>query len=443
MPDQSLYGAHIAHRRDQIDTLLNAHGYDALLIHSGRLEYPRFDDRARPFRVHGHFNAWAPLPYADDCLLELRSGQRPVLWYYQPKDFWHLPPATPENWWAQEFDVRVVSEWREWLPLFEAPEALAAIGAEWALQGLGERVDLNPRELLTQLDETRTRKTPWECSCIESATQKAVRAHEAARHGFLSGGSELEIFYAYMHAINEDPHTLPYDAIVAINEHASTLHYQHRQSATPQHHYSFLLDAGADTLGYAADITRTHLGSSKHPHSGLFHGLIDAMDHLERRLALSAKPGQSFVDLHQQAHLGIAEILHQTQLVKGSTESMVEQGITRKFFPHGLGHFLGAQVHDVAGQISEEGQSLPPPPEDPMLRLTRTLEEGHVVTIEPGLYFIPLLLDQLRSSTMSEQVDWDLVESLIPFGGIRIEDNVLVAHEGPVNFTRRAFDDVE
>ena len=171
----------------------------------------------------------------------------------------------------------------------------------------------------------------------------------------------------------------------------------------------------------------------------MFQGLVDAMDHLERRLAHSARAGHSFVDLHQQAHQGIAQILSQTELVSGSVESIVANGITRAFFPHGLGHFLGAQVHDVAGQIDPDGRALPPPPDDPMLRLTRVLEAGHVVTIEPGLYFIPMLLDKLKRDPAGQQVNWAAVESLIPFGGIRIEDNVLVTEAEPVNFTREAF----
>lgn len=442
MSDQSLFAAHIAHRRQQIDHLLNDSGYDALLIHSGRVQYPRFDDRARPFRVHGHFNAWVPMPYASDCLLELRSGQRPTLWYTQPKDFWHLPPSEPDHWWAKEFDLHIIQDASQWMHRFDASEALGAIGDEAHLQGMGQRVDLNPIDLLTSLDEFRTQKTKWECACIREATRKAAFAHKAARDEFLAGGSELDVFWAYMRALNEDSGTLPYDAIVAMNEHAATLHYQHRASAKLDARYSFLLDAGADTHGYAADITRTHVGPTSHPHSGLFHGLIDAMDHLERRLALGAKSGHSFVDMHHQAHQGIADILHQTDLVSGSTQSMIEQGITRVFFPHGLGHFLGAQVHDVAGQISPAGLALPPPPDDPMLRLTRVLESGNVITIEPGLYFIPMLLEQLKSEPAGAQVNWTLVESLIPFGGIRVEDNVLVTEDQPMNFTREAFEDV-
>lgn len=443
MSDHALYASHIHHKRQQIDHVLNETGFDVLFIHSGRLAYPRFDDRALPFRVHGHFNAWVPLPYAPDCLLELHAGQRPILWYWQPDDFWHVPPATPEHWWAKEFDVRIVKAPSEWMKRFEITEATAAIGEEQHLECLGEHIAVNPPALLQALDEHRTQKTEYECWAIYQASLKAARAHQKAHQAFLAGGSELQVFHAYLASLNEDPHTLPYDGIVAINEHAATLHYQHRQAQAPDLQRSFLLDAGADHLGYASDITRTHVGTLKTNTSALFQGLIDAMDHLERSLALSARAGHSFVDMHRQAHVGIAEILSQTDLVSGSIESIVDGGITRVFFPHGLGHFLGTQVHDVAGQISPAGDALPPPPSDPMLRLTRVLEAGNVVTIEPGLYFIPMLLDELRTQPNASQVDWDQIESLIPFGGIRIEDNVLVTEGDPVNYTREAFDAIE
>lgn len=439
MSDQALYSAHINHRRERLDHLLNAHGFDVLFIHSGRLSYPRFDDRAQPFRVHGHFNAWVPLPYTPDCLLELRSGQRPVLWYLQPEDFWHAPPKAPEEWWASQWDVHIIKDPADWVKRIERSEATAVIGEEAHLADLGDHIAVNPRSLMQALDEDRTFKTEYERACIYQASLKGAKAHRAAKAAFDEGRSELGIFQAYLHALNEDPMTLPYDGIVALNDHASILHYQHREIDAPKAHLSFLLDAGADHLGYASDITRTHAGQAHTREGGLFQGLIDAMDHLERGLAHSAQAGHSFVDLHQQAHQGIAQILSQTELVSGSVESMVAGGITRTFFPHGLGHFLGAQVHDVAGQVDGDGHALPPPPEDPMLRLTRPLEEGNVVTIEPGLYFIPMLLDKLKGESAGQQVNWPAVESLIPYGGIRIEDNILVTEAEPVNYTREAF----
>src|SRR5262249_47569958 len=102
-----------------------------------------------------------------------------------------------------------------------------------------------------------------------------------------------------------------------------------------------------------------------------------------------------------------------------------------------LGHFLGLQVHDVAGrQQAPQGGTVPPPGAHPFLRTTRTIEENQVVTVEPGVYFIPMLLRPHRSGPASSLIDWGLLERLAPCGGVRIEDAVLVAADGHRNLTR-------
>ena len=142
-------------------------------------------------------------------------------------------------------------------------------------------------------------------------------------------------------------------------------------------------------------------------------------------------PGVDYVDIHRKAHQGIAALLSASGLVSGlSDETIVEQGISRAFFPHGIGHFLGIQVHDVAGKPT-------PPPEDaPFLRLTRTLEAGMVVTIEPGLYFIPSLLEPVLNGPQAKYLNRSLLDELQGCGGIRIEDNVAVTASGARNLTR-------
>jgi Xaa-Pro dipeptidase len=110
------------------------------------------------------------------------------------------------------------------------------------------------------------------------------------------------------------------------------------------------------------------------------------------------------------------------------------------FFPHGIGHLLGLQTHDVAGlQATPAGGTLTRPPGHRYLRLTRTLVPGTVVTIEPGLYFIDLLLDAAKADGRGTAIVWPAVDALRPYGGIRIEDNVVATAAGAVNLTREAF----
>ncbi|MDX1550745.1 MAG: M24 family metallopeptidase, partial [Lysobacter spongiicola] len=123
-----------------------------------------------------------------------------------------------------------------------------------------------------------------------------------------------------------------------------------------------------------------------------------------------------------------------------SPESALETGVSAKFFPHGIGHYIGLQVHDVGGFLeSDRGGKIEPPDGHPYLRLTRVLEPGAVVTIEPGIYFADLLMEELRSGEHAGAVNWDKVDALRPYGGIRVEDDVVCTDGDPINLTRDGF----
>jgi Xaa-Pro dipeptidase len=120
--------------------------------------------------------------------------------------------------------------------------------------------------------------------------------------------------------------------------------------------------------------------------------------------------------------------------------AIVEKRISSTFLPHGVGHYLGLQVHDVGGfQADRTGKTIPKPEGHPYLRLTRVVESTHVFTIEPGLYFIEPLLSELKKSDNAQHVNWKKVDEFRKFGGIRIEDDIVVTDNGHDNLTREAF----
>ena len=134
------------------------------------------------------------------------------------------------------------------------------------------------------------------------------------------------------------------------------------------------------------------------------------------------------------------QAMHDQGFVTCSSEAAVAGGISSAFFPHGLGHLIGLQVHDVAGFARDErGGTTPKPEGHPYLRLTRSLQPGMVTTIEPGLYFIDMLLEELKSKPAAKDVAWKKVDAFRKFGGIRIEDDVVCTEGDPVNLTREAF----
>ena len=132
--------------------------------------------------------------------------------------------------------------------------------------------------------------------------------------------------------------------------------------------------------------------------------------------------------------------MQQMKLTRMPGQAALESGVTSVFFPHGIGHLLGLQVHDVGGVMDDDkGHERQRPAGHPYLRLTRMLEPGVVVTVEPGIYFIDSLLAAAHGDARRQHIDWAVVEELKPYGGVRIEDNVVATAAAPENMTRDAF----
>ena len=161
---------------------------------------------------------------------------------------------------------------------------------------------------------------------------------------------------------------------------------------------------------------------------------------LQQRICAAVRPGTDYREVHLLAHRLVAGLLHEIGVIRCAADTAVANGVSGVFLPHGIGHLLGLQVHDVAGLAQgPHGGEIPRPPGHPYLRLTRVLEPGFVVTIEPGLYFIDMLLAAARADERGQHIDWNEVERWRPFGGIRIEDDVVCTTSAPLNLTREAF----
>jgi Xaa-Pro dipeptidase len=206
--------------------------------------------------------------------------------------------------------------------------------------------------------------------------------------------------------------------------------YQRRPSGRPE--TSFLLDAGARVLGYGSDITRTHVRGTGAA-ARKFAELVARIDRVQEDVCARIEVGMEYEALHDHAHVLLAGALRDVGLSTASADELVARGVTRALFPHGLGHSLGVVVHDVGMKPRA------PRADNPFLRNTSAIEVGQVFTVEPGCYFIPALLDPLRADDRRVMLDWPLVDELAPFGGIRIEDDVVIGATGVVNLTRQAF----
>ena len=426
----TLFQSHLSARQATTTESLAQTGYEALVISSGKVYTHFADDQDAPFHPTPHFAHWCPMTGPHHVLV-VRPGQRPRLIRFAPEDFWYEQSPLGNPFWASGFEIEEAGTVDDVWKLLGTLSHAAYIGNETDRAEVAG-LDVNPANLTAHLDWHRTTKSAYEVQCIEEATVIAARGHHAARAAFHAGASELEIHQAYVQAAGIMDHEMPYGSIVALNEKGAILHYEGKR--TLKKGAVLLIDAGAQVRGYAADITRTLAA----PHcDSRFAALIAGMEKLQLQLCDLVNPALPYGDLHHQGHLLIAGLLKEADILRAAPDEAVEKGLSRPFFPHGLGHHLGIQVHDVAGkQGTPEGDPAPPPPQHPTLRTTRTIEADQVFTVEPGLYFIPMLLRPFREGEHQARFNWKLIDELTPCGGIRIEDNLLVTASGHRNLTR-------
>jgi Xaa-Pro dipeptidase len=432
-----LYGQHVETICGRHDHALERAGASHAVIFSGAPKFAFLDDNTYPFRANPHFVGWAPLTRLPLSYVVYTPGETPVLVYFQPHDYWHPVPASPDGYWTSHFDIRVVHQIDDVAAqLPEDREKCILIGEiEDDKHAFG--IDrINPTTAINILHYARgSAKTAYELACMRLAARRGALGHIAAAAAFEDGLSEFAINQAFCEATSHAEHELPYGNIIALNEHGAVLHYTDLDREPPAKLRSFLIDAGARVHGYASDITRTYSRGDVR-----FAELIARMEALQQDVIGRVRAGVDYRELHLDTHRLIAGVLVESGLASGDAEVLLSEGVTSAFLPHGLGHLLGIQVHDVAGFMeNESGATIDPPSGHPFLRLTRVLEEDMVLTIEPGLYIIDMLLDDLRGTPAEALVNWDTVDALRPFGGIRIEDNVRVLGDGCENLTRDAF----
>jgi Xaa-Pro aminopeptidase len=282
-------------------------------------------------------------------------------------------------------------------------------------------------DLRYALNAIRRRKDDVELERMRLA-ERATSAGFAAVAPLIEPGRterelQIELEAAFFRTGGDD---LAFDTIVAGGPNSAVLHFPPTTRPFADGDL-VLIDAGAEYRGYASDITRTY------PASGRFtseqrdvYAIVRAAG---ERATEHCRAGTEWRDVHRTAALVIAEGLVDLGPLRGEPESLVERGAQSVFFPHGVGHMVGLGVRD-AGEILPGREQA----EDafPRLRVDLPLEPGHVFTVEPGIYFVPALIhDAEFRERHGDAVDWARAETMLAFGGIRIENNVLVTDDGP------------
>lgn len=295
------------------------------------------------------------------------------------------------------------------------------------LAGISSDADLT-ESLRQRLDAARRPKDETEVALIERAVAATAAGHARAREFIRPGVTERQIqveLEAEMFRHGAD--AMGYGTIVGAGTHAAVLHFEPGERIVGEDDL-VLVDAGGAIAGYTADVTRTY------PAGGRLHGrrreLYDVVLEALRKGNELCRPGVEWHEVHRTAARVMAVGLRHLGVLQGEVDGLLESGAIALFFPHGVGHMVGLGVRDVGGHAPdrEEGRMCC----GARVRVDLPLEPGFLMTVEPGLYFVPAILDDAKQrQRFRDAVCWDALDDWRPVGGVRIEDNVLVTAGDP------------
>jgi Xaa-Pro aminopeptidase len=419
-----------------------------IILWIGHVLQPRnYADNAYPFRQNSHFLYYTGLAEPDLAMISYPEPDHDIL-FCKPASMddivWSGPTLTRIEL-AHEAGIDIVEDPERmterlaqaqnqkmrihFLPPYQYSSLFRI--AQLLNMEIGEVIGNVSQFLMEQVAKQRSGKSDAEIAEIEDALVITDRMHRACMAEARPGKCECEIAGMIQAIALSDDRQQAYPPIVTV--HGEVLH-NHSYDNALEEGQLLLNDSGAESpMYYASDITRTC------PVSGRFTPMQTEIYQLVLRMQVGTidmiKPGISYRDAHLGACRILAEGLCAMDLMRGNPMDAVDAGAHALFFPHGIGHMLGLDVHDmedlgdVVGYARREKRSgqfgLN------FLRLSRPLEPGFVLTVEPGIYFIPALIDRWQQEGLHKEfVNYDKINAFRKFGGIRIEDNILVTSTG-------------
>jgi len=287
-------------------------------------------------------------------------------------------------------------------------------------------------DLIMAVVKMRSTKEPQEIEAIERACDVGYMMHTTAQRLIKPGVTERYIGGQVDGIANSLANGNSFATI--FSQHGEIMH-GNPSGALLEDGRLALCDAGCELDDYCSDHTRTMPVNGKYSQRQLeIYSIVEACHDYALEVA---KPGVKYMDVHFAVCRLMTDKLKELGLMKGDTEEAVRAGAHAMFLPHGLGHMMGMDVHDMEGldqrYVGFDAETRPNLEQfgTNCLRMGRRLEEGFVVTDEPGIYFIPALIDDWRASGhCAEFLNFDMLETYKDFGGIRIEDDILITSDG-------------
>ncbi|KAJ8101277.1 peptidase M24, structural domain-containing protein [Lipomyces tetrasporus] len=421
-----------------------------LLLASPRTVKWPFCDQTQPFRQNRNFYYLSGCDLPDSYVTYDTSRQTLVL-YLPPVDadevMWSGRPISVDEAKSQfdVDDVRYSNKLANDLALLYGKRTVFTveqlIGSDHA-QVLGELPNIvkavaeADSHVLEALEESRMIKDEYELGLMRQAAAISDNAHLKVMSTMNIHTNETHIHAEFVyHSLRAGSKNQSYDPICCSGHSCSTLHYVKNDEDLAGRQL-ILIDAGAEWKNYASDVTRTYPinGEWTMEAREIYDLVLDMQTSCEKLVA----PGASWEELHLLAHKILVKGFLKLGIFKGgSEEEILESRVSSAFFPHGLGHMLGMDTHDTGGRANYSD----PDPMFRYLRIRRNLEPGMVVTVEPGIYFSPFLINPcLRGDdglgNGGKFIDTEVLDKYWDVGGIRIEDDVLVTLIGHENFTK-------
>ncbi|KAH8668317.1 peptidase M24, structural domain-containing protein [Xylariales sp. PMI_506] len=426
-------------------------------------------DMGPPFRQRRYFYYLSGADFAGCAVTYDIGADSLTLWipYTPPQTllWFGTTPSPAECLEKSDLDhVKYISELPRYLvPILALVESLYVLRESQlpnfeSFDALKPHLKINTTSLLPAISEARVVKTDYEVAMIRKANDVSSAAHKAICERLLTFKNECEIEATFEGAsLSANSHAQSYAIIAGSGKNAACLHYDANNEPLAGRQL-VVVDAGAEWEVYASDITRTlPLGGKFTKESKAIYDIVAQM---QEECIARIKPGAVFYSLHLHAHMVATKgLLALGILHNGTAKEIFANGTSAAFFPHGLGHHVGLEVHDVAGyerlMLQKEASGISavrgrskrvPVTAEAMRTLVsagppysgrRKLEKNMIVTVEPGIYFCREYIEAyfLKRPEHAKYINHDVLRKYWDVGGVRIEDDILVTEDGNENLS--------